>query len=80
MEFRVIYLKGKEGFTLKSIIGHKLMMKMIFSITNISYKKKLKIRVVTEPSCSAFDSLEARSNSFIKLNEPNPNIILRLVS
>ena len=31
-------------------------------------------------SCSAFGSLEARSNSFIKLNESSPNIILRLVS
>ena len=37
-------------------------------------------RVVAEPSYSAFGLLETRSNSFIKLNEPSPNIILRLVS
>ena len=31
-------------------------------------------------SGSTFDSVESHSNSFIKLNESNPNIILRLVS
>ena len=31
-------------------------------------------------SCSAFGVLEVRSNSFIKLNELIPKIILRLVS
>ena len=37
-------------------------------------------RAVIESSYSTFDSLEARSNLFIKLNESSPSIILRLVS
>ena len=38
------------------------------------------IQVELLVSCSTFDSVESHSNSFIKLNESNPNIILRLVS
>ena len=42
--------------------------------------ERIGARAIIEPSCLAFGSLETRSNSFIKLNELSPNIILRLVS